>query len=62
MPTTRWVHKYVLRGLVWGSLSLAGLAYEMFFRAREPVVILGYVFVLGISVYYILVLGRAGKR
>jgi hypothetical protein len=48
--------------LAWGSLSLAGLVYEIFFRARELLVILGYSAVLGISLYYLLVLGRAARK
>ncbi|NOZ57595.1 MAG: hypothetical protein GXO73_12500 [Calditrichaeota bacterium] len=48
--------RFTWRGLVWGTLSLAGLTYEIFFRARELFVILGYSLVLGISLYYIFVL------
>ncbi len=54
--------RFTVRGLIWGTLSLAGLTYEIFFRARELFVILGYVFVLGISLYYILVLTDSSRR
>ncbi len=45
--------RFTWRGLAWGTVSLAGLTYEIFFRARELFVILGYSLVLAISLYYI---------
>lgn len=48
--------RFTIRGLIWGSISLAGLVYEIFFRAREVVLIVGYGLVLGISLLYIFTL------
>lgn len=57
----RW-NRFTVRGLVWGTISLAGLTYEIFFRAREMFVILGYTLVLGISLYYIFALTQPSRK
>ena len=48
--------RFTVRGLIWGTISLAGLTYEIFFRAREFLLIFGYGLVFGISLIYIFLL------
>jgi hypothetical protein len=51
------VDRFTLRGLIYSAISVAGIGYELFFsHPVRPLLIIGYVFVIGIGMIYIFIL------
>lgn len=52
-----FLDRFTIRGLVYAAISALGIGYELLFvQPIRPLLILGYVFVIGIGMIYIFVL------